>query len=527
MTDYFIDYTATYDGDGTAPAQAAGAGLVGAWNKISGNWSGWVDGDTVWLRRHTNTSYYDVDQITHDQGVRIIGWPISDDIFYSERPASGTAAGWDADIAEYALIRFNATNDQFYCNTTYKWIGNIFSRLKLFSNYSNEYSVEITNTLCTDIVFYDVYFDSNNVAANENTVNNVGVNVRFINCTFKNYILENGDYSFYLGCTWISSPATTVNIYQNNGSTYSYLVDCVFSKKDLTSSINTAAFNSYNTIYNYFDCIKIENAGLSCEYFITNTNGNGYLTTIGVTGDANSNIALPTFTKQNALFQVYGGNITSLSLGTSTNCFIDVSGSNLNIATPIAATLKTCFMFLENCTGTTPPIGTLGSGSQIQNVNMNTDQLKISGNGLDVQSGSVSRTGGAQWSIQIINSFYSSVGNPKFDKYFMKADIVAGTSTFTLYGCHALFTSEVRSSNIWFDVHYIDSAGIPQMASCLSGAPLTTDASVWTEPNPYTGFKLEVPVTITADQTVKIYISHIFLDPAGYINLDPSITIAI
>lgn len=57
MADVYFDFSAEFDGDGTIPAHAPGAGLIGAFNTLAGRVQ--LEGDTWWLRRTTGAAGYD------------------------------------------------------------------------------------------------------------------------------------------------------------------------------------------------------------------------------------------------------------------------------------------------------------------------------------------------------------------------------------------------------------------------------------------------------------------------------------
>src|ERR1022692_3805274 len=93
MANVFIDFSASNDGDGTTAAQAGSPGGVGAFKTFVGHAP--AVGDKWWFRRagtlSTGSQSFTV------SNVQYIGWPISTDVDYATRPASGISNNWDSD----------------------------------------------------------------------------------------------------------------------------------------------------------------------------------------------------------------------------------------------------------------------------------------------------------------------------------------------------------------------------------------------------------------------------------------------
>ena len=101
MATFYVDHSAANDGDGSDAAQAAGAGLAGAFNSLVGHLGSISAADVVWMRRTASVETLSADLQLWDGG-ELNGWPMSTDENYAGRPAAGTSAGWDADAALYA-----------------------------------------------------------------------------------------------------------------------------------------------------------------------------------------------------------------------------------------------------------------------------------------------------------------------------------------------------------------------------------------------------------------------------------------
>lgn len=112
MADWFVDLSAANNGDGTDGAQAAGAGLTGAFNVLTATELAGINaGDTVWIRRTDGTggskktlSFKDG---TLNNRIQFNGWPVNaDDEHWVAAQASGNTvlATWNADPSAFVVI---------------------------------------------------------------------------------------------------------------------------------------------------------------------------------------------------------------------------------------------------------------------------------------------------------------------------------------------------------------------------------------------------------------------------------------
>ncbi|MEI6542141.1 MAG: hypothetical protein WCL60_01380 [Methylococcales bacterium] len=112
MTNIYFDFSATFNGNGTAPTQASSGGAAGAYNTFVGVTPN--SGDSWWIRRSNSAMTLAAVYAGALGGVNIIGWPISGDDFYASRPAAGISAGWDSDSTSlYAKILSSSATYNF------------------------------------------------------------------------------------------------------------------------------------------------------------------------------------------------------------------------------------------------------------------------------------------------------------------------------------------------------------------------------------------------------------------------------
>ena len=102
MADYFVDFSAANNGDGSDGAQAAGGGLPGAFNQLTASENATItSGDSVWLRR---TGVGSTKTIVFKDGVKYHGWPKSTDENYADRPTNTVDSTWNSDGDDHTFF---------------------------------------------------------------------------------------------------------------------------------------------------------------------------------------------------------------------------------------------------------------------------------------------------------------------------------------------------------------------------------------------------------------------------------------
>lgn len=142
MTDYFVDFSAANNGDGSDGAQAAAPAAPGAFNQLTATENLTIlAGDSVYLRR---TGTADKKTILFKNDVNYYGWPLAADENFATRPANTVDATWNADVDNWCFFdapsgaenhvnnefwRLNshtATSQNHWLNTTSGVSGNLF-----------------------------------------------------------------------------------------------------------------------------------------------------------------------------------------------------------------------------------------------------------------------------------------------------------------------------------------------------------------------------------------------------------------
>lgn len=242
MVDAYIDFTATYDGDGTSAAPAASNGAVGAFNEFNladySAMSTW----NIWIRR-AGSYVLAANLALNQSNVSLIGWPVVGDVDYSGRPASGTSNGWDSDVQTYAVITVADATKNITVSTG---AGQHFRRMQ-FTNtavdagnhtwFSDTVTAEFTNCWfgfagngttvhpSASTHPYDVLSSFTNCIF-ECTANGTALLSEFnacsyVGCTFRNtsstvagtvVVLKDGDQQLYEDCTFTVTSGTVTQM---------------------------------------------------------------------------------------------------------------------------------------------------------------------------------------------------------------------------------------------------------------------------------------------------------------------------
>jgi hypothetical protein len=151
MADIYIDFSATNDGDGTSPTQAASPGGVGAYNTPVGKDFG--TGNQVWFRRNTSSEIA-AWTIGGSYTCDFISWPKSGGYFYDSRPSAARAL-WDGDADDRIVIKFD---DNKASGLKITVDGNKFYNIEFYADSSSDgrnHELIDISTNGTDTEFYN------------------------------------------------------------------------------------------------------------------------------------------------------------------------------------------------------------------------------------------------------------------------------------------------------------------------------------------------------------------------------------
>lgn len=102
MANYFLDFSAANNGDGSDGAQAGAPAAPGAFNQLTAAENVTIlAGDSVYLRRTGTAS---VKTILFKNGVKYYGWPKAADENFATRPANTVDATWNASLEDWCFF---------------------------------------------------------------------------------------------------------------------------------------------------------------------------------------------------------------------------------------------------------------------------------------------------------------------------------------------------------------------------------------------------------------------------------------
>lgn len=539
MANWFVDFSAANDGDGTAFNQASGGGASGAYNTLASKT--FASGDLVWIRRKsiTITSLLTLNQ----GGTTYIGWPESGDTYFLTRP-SAAQASWDADATGYAeintttslavMVSINAST-----NTT---VAQEFHRMKFFHNNTTVAALDCV-AVSSLANFYACYWDHKGGATGgvANRVIHMAAACSFTNCTATYTgvgtanaitVLSWSATTFpttFTGCTLTTSgPAFVIS---NPG--VGYFINCTISN----------AANSTRSL------VIIAGAGFLYLYNCTLTFASTSVSVIDATGTTGKIIGIK-LTISGRRISLPNGSMLHISSFTQTASSSDyaivpntgsvIAGENFsfvsgNTTGDLGPGIGSAY-YLKNCTFThASPVGAANGnflGAWILDHGGTVGAFRYIGPRGEVTTEAVKRERGERTTLK----FNMNSGTGGTDPFWRQLPFIipgmesilvhlpAYQSTITIYGAHKGYSSDPPlADDLWFDTDYISSTtGTTRTyASSKTTGSMTSDDSVWTGDTSLTQFKLSVTVTPGQACLCPIRLFFIKRVASAYLYIDP------
>lgn len=546
MANWYVDFSAANDGDGTAFGQAAGGGLTGAYNTLASKT--FASGDMVWIRRKSITISA---TLTLSQGGAIfIGWPQSGDTYFSTRPSSAQAS-WDADAVGFAEI--TATTQI------------VTTMVSIATNHDQEFhrmkfNLAYTSTAATDALTVSArakFFTCHVEHAGTGTAAVQRNLVIAANCTFKNSIITftgagttatsfnilmatASTIAQFLSCT-ISNPAAagTLTVSSTTAVNSAYFINCSFTRASTTATSTMIILGSTSDTYMYNCTVDDESTGAATQIAYT-TNTTAFYA-VNLTMNKGRRVNLPIggivhFARfnQTIVSSDYAINMQSGALVTGSNFTFMAGNTSGDVATALGGQYV-----IRNCSfASFAPLGspTDSAGSWFADYDSVPNDFRFMSHRGIVATSNVVRTGGETYSLKCeINNgltteaFWRVLHFIPTDQDIIWAPLPASISTVTIYGYHRMFGSDPPTNeDMWFDLDYLDAStgGHRAFASSKGTGTLTSDSSTWTGDSSMTKFKMAV--TITPGQAcmapVKIYLckrvasAYVVIDPKPVIS---------
>ncbi len=538
MANVYVDFSATFDGDGTAANQAASGGAVGAFNTLTSVTD--TASNKVWIRR-TGTGAWTSNFSYTAASLEFIGWPSSGDEDYSTRPASGTSNGWDADSNTYAQIDTTTGNVYFslsgnsqkfkrirlrqqasftfnpalYVGLSNSGTGIQVTNCRIETNYSSAPSVlavQGQNALLDSVVVVTSLSGGSAIDCSSSNSNGV---------VLKNCQVIEGASSAGIGikftksgiakdCSVTLTGAGATGIYPLFSSTGNYIAKI----QDCTIDV-AAGFGFNGDTFLYQNTVEIRNTTVNAKKM-------AFGSTLSP-----SSIA---FTQSVANTGSYGIQIFAGELTLENATFIAGNSYDLDI-------YEGALILLRNCTlQSTPPYNVarrLNPGLFVGDINGNLGFFKSYNESGTVETSSTARTGGRGFSLKLTpnNDIFSMpllrVGLEGMETIMVP--LAVGSRTLTVYGAHKLWSTAPVDDEIYFECDYVSSGSGATRTVATSkgiGSALTSDTSVWTGDTGLTLFKMTV--TFSAAQAcvapIRMYLAK--ADGSAYIYLDPLVEVA-
>lgn len=547
MANWFVDFSAANDGDGTSHAQAGAPAGVGAYNTLASK--SFASGDLVWIRRSTTLTI--TAQLTLSQGGAIyIGWPVSGDQYFSTRPAAAQAS-WDGDAAGFAIITATTNFATFVSIATNH--DQEFHRIKFFCNYTGTSAMD-----CLSIAARAKFFICHIEHAGAATAAAQRNLLIAANCTFKNTIIT------FSGA---NTHASSFNILMATASTVAQFLTCPISITSASATLTLSSTTATNSTY-FMNCTLTTagTAGIN-TMVILGTLADTYMYNCTVDSDCTAAQVQIGFAANTAKFQAikltmnkgrkiqtplgsiihftkFNQTVASSDYAIATNNGSRISGGNVNFAfnntsgdiQPSTGTIIT----LQNSAFTSiTPLGVNPGdfpGVWLTDYNGILGHFRFIGPRGEVNTSNVNRSSGASYSLKLDMSS-GTAGTDPFFKHLnvvlpgeepMYAYVTAVASVVTIYGAYKGYgASPPTREDLWFDAEYLSasSGGLRTQATSQEvgypAAALTSDASTWTGDSSLTKFKMAISMNPGQASVVPIRLYLAKRVNGAYVYIDP------
>lgn len=549
MADVYVDFSAANDGDGTAPAQAAGAGLTGAYKTLVSKT--FASGDLVWIRRSTTLTI--TSQLTLSQGGAIyIGWPESGDPYYATRTAAGQVL-WDGDASGYAIITATTNFATFVSVATNA--NQEFNKIKFFCNYTGTSAMDCLSVSIA-ASFISCWVEHAGTAASatiQSAIFKGAAVTSFKNSTIRfsgaststgTFVVRGtgSGYGEFINCT-ISATSASNNISVIGEMQELYFIDCTISNSS-TSATATVVFPGNGSAYWLYNC-TIDSDSTAQQFLITFNNSAGAIAAHRLTVNKgckisahpngqlhfsrfNQTVASNSFgiLEPNGGHTFTGSNISFVAGNTSGDIQISTGGYRAfrnvvfgNKTFPFGPT----FPLPGNAPNST-------SGGNFLDYEGTAGAFKYIGQHGKVENSPVFRTGGESFSLKFEIRYATNTWNhlvpyfPGTEKIFVT--LPASLSTVTIYGTTLGVQQHPLKEEIWFNFDYYNGGTANRAMATSRVLGLSTlvasDASTWSDANLMSStFKLEVTVTPGQISHCPISLFYAPNKPGGTIFIDP------
>lgn len=530
MANYFVDFSAANNGDGSDGAQAAAPAAPGAFNQLTVTENATIlAGDSVYLRR---TGVASKQNITFKNGVKYYGWPLAADENYATRPANTVDATWNADLDNWCY--FTAPT------AAANYVDNEFWRLNSHASGGQNHWLN-TSSGTSGNLFWNHSRQTGTGAGNQ-------MQARATPGNWGTGQYKTRDFQFV---HTQASNSTVCNIQPGLSGWIDMEFDVIYQLASADPFPIVIGGGNGGT-RNRIRVMSFTNAGAG-RMKLTYAGTNAGIFDIGVAPGASVPWGQITFSEPGAIgVQVRLVNITQTGSGDADGIRFEASGSNgsveiyavNSIFEGVSNDINNTTNYRSRITGRNISFSTSKVTFGPNNDKLDQDQqvievedfggvkgswLRMTNRGFHKQSSAYRDIAvGVRDSILMETRASDYTPSPvpvpfmfagPWGKEPLRKYVTAGAPrTITMYGYHKDWAGNANKRNVWLEVDYYD-AGIGAHVTLVStfdalGAALTADASTWIGVAGGTPFKLAV--TFTPGQNgycfIRMCVSESYLD---------------
>lgn len=498
------------------------------------------------LELSTPHTFGDIDMVTAKMTVNVdnfnmIGWPLSTDDKYDDRPSSGISSGWDADTAEHAKFRF--TTSTYYIHLDGTASNCVFSRIAPTSIGSSYYLI-YTNTNTKRCIF-----DNVRLFKGFSGTGNTAFEMHGRNHSLRNSIIYGGYDSTSIGGiielidteyntltnleiwtgdagNFSSSAISGVIIFDTSSNNKLYDINVtVYDKNAKLNNVITFYDNSDNNeVYN----IIADSTGCDLGYgFTIQSSTDNIIRNVEFIGGFNR---LNTSScSDNTITGISGCN------GSDTSAIIYLNGTRNVVNIDGVSNANTGDVIYVSGTDNTIVVKDVFGVGDLIDVNSNNNVIYALNYGIIglwhgetvngvIDSSTVTRTGGSDYSLRCEQTSETSNGENfpilgRENAEILWLSLTSGTTSVTVYGAHRLFTNDLKYGDFELEAEYIEN----DVKGVVRGYMVESDSSVWVGDTDLVPFKCTFDITVQTDQVVPLRINGKYIYESGsYLYIDPT-----
>jgi len=521
--DYYADFGAANDGDGTTHSHAGTPGGAGAWNTLVGKVL--AVGDTVWARR-AFTGLLITAPLTLTAQSFIIGWPKVGDKNYDTRP-SGPRATWDSDPGDYPEITCSTSGQGVMAFAAGSGASELH-RIRLVQNATNTVNTVVINVAATaSPIFYNcvvecihaltdntksitvVAIAANSAATMHNTtIRHIGAvtSSHADTCMISLY----GGLIMHGSTITVTSSGFTRRLVHLRGGCSMYMNKCTINHSGTGIATPPFYFNGTSIALTINDCdFSHDTTTSSLSWFLYSASHSGHSMS-GYRVRMNKGVKWTMPPQFHVHFERFNQTSNSSTFGIETrgltiDCGGTITGTNFSFATNTIGDIQLrpgVLCMIDNCAlESFTPFGVPGAfpGYWCKDADGTVGSWAYTGPNATSSKNTAHRDDGEDYSIKCQTTAVeaNNVGIlPGLETLWVS--VPASAVTVTVYIAAKGVVPD--AGNLWIETEYLDevSGGHKEFASTrdmtYAPAALGSDASAWSGDSGLTMYKIELPI---------------------------------